>query len=175
MVAIYQILPFVAMTLSTPVLLDPEIYPNEISVYFDREKWCFIVVGVVNMIEISEQLAGSQTSISLYGNITRELDIQDLMSEMVLNMTDPELSALEKIEAMSQHGWLENSDPKSKKASLNSEAKNTNTFNTDYQMIFLLTLFIAFVSGIIAGLGLAMHGWYRLNGNTNLDDKLAPS
>ena len=106
MVAVYKMLPFVALTLATPVLVDPEINPNEISVYFDREKWCFTVVGVVNMIELSEQLADGQTSISLYGNITRGLDIQDLMTEIVLNTTDTELSSLEKIEAKySADGW----------------------------------------------------------------------
>ena len=148
-----QSLILIAVSLAAPILLDPEVSPNEISVYFDREKWYFTVVGVVNMIELSERHADGQTSITLYGNITRDLDIQDLMNEVVFDTANTDMSPLDKMEAMAAHGWVRDSQ---NEKPLENDPQYSSFFIGGYPTTFLMTLFIAYISGVIFGLGLAL-------------------
>ena len=143
----------VSITMAAPVVLDPEIYPNEIAVYFDREKWCFTVVGVVSAIEINEQISDGQKSITLYGDIKPQQDIHELMSEIVVNSTDFTTSKLERLEnlaSMVQRGWYD-FEPSYKPG-----ASKANFFIDAYPVLIALALIISYIAGVIFGLGLSI-------------------
>ena len=135
----------VTAVISAPVVVDPEIYPGEIAVYFDREKTCYTVVGIVPFIEMNERHSDGHTSMVLYGDIKPQQDIQNLMQKMVLNSTDSETSRTKNLEVLVQRGWLQ------------PETFQANTFDEDYGHIYLavLAIFLAFIAGISIGINVA--------------------
>ena len=131
-----------------PVIMDLEVSSKEIAVYFNHKTNHFTVVGVVPFLEMHERWADGQTSMTLYGKIKPELDIDMAMQDIVVNGSDRNAAILDNVAILIQRGWLcpgvvpDSVSPKS-------------FFYDNYNMLFLLTSMVV-VSGVALGFSLGV-------------------